>query len=40
MPPINIRLKLFKRAVKHDLDLTVILNDYVEKLLDEKDREG
>jgi len=40
MPPINIRISLFKRAVKYDMDLITILNDHVEKLLDEKDLEG
>ena len=40
MPPINIRLDLFKRAVKYDMDLITIVNEHVEKLLDEKDREG
>jgi len=40
MPPINIRMSLFKRTVKYDMDLITILNDHVEKLLDEKDREG
>ncbi len=42
MPPINIRKALYIRAVKHGMeeDLTTVLNDYVEKLLDEKDSEG
>jgi len=40
MPPINIRLELFKRAVKHDVDLTAVVNTYVEEYLDKMDQKG
>ena len=37
MPAVNIQMRLFKRAMKNDVDLPTVLNMYLETYLDELD---
>ena len=35
MPAVNVKMSLFKRAMKKDIDLPAVLNEYLESYLDE-----
>lgn len=39
MPGINIRVKLYTRAIKHDVDVTDVVNRLLSEYLDGMDAE-
>ena len=39
MPAVNIRLELYKRAVKLDIDIAEVINRKLEEVIVEEERE-
>lgn len=39
MPAVNIRLELYKKAIKLDIDIVEVINQKLEEAIVEKERE-
>lgn len=39
MPAVNIRLELYKRAIRLDIDIVEVINQKLEEIIIERERE-